>query len=185
MALYKYFAPAKPSLPKPNGPLSAVVPSSSIAAANKEVTKVLEEELDQKDATPKSARGEYERFTPEEKARIGKRAAEHGVPAAIRYFSKVFPGRSLKESTVRTWKKRYLQEISGRKRAGEAVTVEALENKKTGRPLMLSQDLDKQVQSYLAALRESGAVVNTAIVIACAMGVVKSHDSNPMVGISY
>ena len=181
MALYKYFAPAKPSLPKPDGPLSAVVPSSSIAAANKEVTKVLEEELDQKDATPKSAHGEYEHFTPEEKARIGKRAAEHGVTAAIRYFSKVFPGRSLKESTVQTWKKRYLQEISGRKRAGEAVTVEALENKKTGRPLML----DKQVQSYLAALRESGAVVNTAIVIACAMGVVKSHDFSAMVGISY
>ena len=129
--------------------LPAAVPSSSIAAANKDVTKVLEEELDKKDATPKSARGDYEHFIPEEKARIGKRAAEHGVTGAIRYFSKVFPGRSLKESTVRTWKKKYLQEISERKRAGEAVTVEALENKKTGRPLMLGQDLDKQVQSCL------------------------------------
>ena len=56
--------------------------------------------------------------------------------------------------------------------------MEALENKKTDHPLMLGQVLDKQVQSYLAALRESGAIVNTAIVIACAMGVVKSHDSN-------
>ena len=90
MALYKYFAPAKPSLPKPDRPLSAAVPSSSIATANKEVTKVLEEWLDQKDATPKSARGEYEHFTPEEKVRIGKRAAEHGVTAAIRYFPKYF-----------------------------------------------------------------------------------------------
>ena len=94
------------------------------------------------------------------------------------YFSRLFPDRSLKESTVRTWKKKFLQEISRRKRAGEAVTVEALENKKTGRPLMLGQDLDKQVQSHLAAPLESGAVVNTAIVIACAMDIVKSHNSN-------
>ena len=54
---------------------------------------------------------------------------------------------------------------------------------------MLSQDLDKQVQSCLAALRENGAVVNTAVVIACAMGVVKSHDSTLLQcnggGISY
>ena len=56
--------------------------------------------------------------------------------------------------------------------------MEALENKKTGCPLMLGQDSDKQVQSYLAALRESGTEVNTAIVIACAMDVVKSHISN-------
>ena len=175
----KYFAPAKPSMPNPNGPLYASVPSSAIAAANKEVTKVLEEAgLDQKHATPKSACGEYEHYTPKEKTLVGKRAAEHGVTAAIRYFSKVFADNSLKESTVRTWKKKYLRELSGRKRAGEAVTVEALENKKTGRPLMLGQDLDKQVQLYLAPLRESGAVVNTSIVIACAMGVVKSHDSN-------
>ena len=68
------------------------------------------------------------------------------------------------------------------------MTVEALENKKTDRQLMLGQDLDKQVKSYLAALCESGAVVNTAIVIACAMGVMKSHNSNffsAMVGTLY
>ena len=47
-------------MPNPNRPLSTSVPLSAIAAANKEVTKVLEEAgLDQKDATPKSARGEY------------------------------------------------------------------------------------------------------------------------------
>ena len=38
--------------------------------------------------------------------------------------------------------------------------------------------MDKQVRAYLAALRENGAVVNTTIAIACATGVVISHDSN-------
>ena len=36
MSLFKYFQ-TKSSLPKPDGPLSTVVPSSSIVAANKEV----------------------------------------------------------------------------------------------------------------------------------------------------
>ena len=73
---------------------------------------------------------------------------------------------------------KYLQEIPARKRAGEDMTVKELTNKKTGRPLILGEDLDKQVQAYLAALRENGAVVDTAIAIACAKGVVKLFDSN-------
>ena len=108
MSLLKYFQPSS-ALPKPEGRLSTVVPSSSIAAANKEVKQV----LDQTDKA-ELKRGAYEHFTPEEKARIGKRAAEHGVTASLRYFSKVYSGRSLKESTVRTWKMKYLQEIAAR-----------------------------------------------------------------------
>ena len=43
MALLRYFQqPADPLLPKPDGPLSTVVPSSSITAANKEVKRVLD-----------------------------------------------------------------------------------------------------------------------------------------------
>ena len=58
------------------------------------------------------------------------------------------------------------------------MTVKELPNKKLGRPLMLGEDLDKQVRAYLAALQENGAVVNTAITIASAKGVVKCFNSN-------
>ena len=176
MSLLKYFQ-TKSSLPKPDGPLSKAVPSSSIVAANKEVKEVLEKP-EEKDTLTPSKRGTYESFTPEEKARIGKRAAEHGVTATVRHFSRVFTNRSLKESTVRTWKMKYLQEVAARRRANEDTSVKELVNKKTGRPLMLGEDLDKQVRAYLTALRETGAVVNTAITIACAKGVVKNFDSN-------
>ena len=81
MSLLKYFQPSS-TLPKPEGRLSTVVPSSSIAAANKEVKQVLD-----KTDKPESKRGAYEHFTPEEKAQIGKRAAEYGVTASLRYFS--------------------------------------------------------------------------------------------------
>ena len=42
------------------------------------------------------------KFTPEEKASIAKAAAESGVTRAIRNVGKKFPGRALRESTVRT-----------------------------------------------------------------------------------
>ena len=94
-------------------------------------------------------------------------AAEYGVTATVCHFSRVFTNRLLKENTVRTWKMKYLQEVAARRRANEDMTV-------------LGEDLpmDKQVRAYLTALRENGAVVNTAITIACAKGVVKNFDGN-------
>ena len=150
MALLNYFQPATSMLPKPDDPLSRVIPASSIAAANK-VKKVLDlptgSRAEEKKTTSK--RGMYDHFTPEEKARIGKRAAEHSVTATIRYFSKLLPGRLLKESTVRTWKKKFLQEIARMKKAGEDMTVNEIADKKRGRPLLLGCELNKQVQAYL------------------------------------
>ena len=43
---------------------------------------------------------------------------------------------------------------------------------------MLGCDLDRQVRAYLSALRSNGAVVNTAIAIGCAEGIIKHFDSN-------
>ena len=67
------------TLPDPNGLLSEKVPSEAIAAANKEVTKVLEKPCQ----GSKSGRGPYLTLTPAQKFVIGKRAAEYGTSAAI------------------------------------------------------------------------------------------------------
>ncbi len=67
MALFKYFQRSDSVLPKPEGPLSAVVPASGIKAANAEVKPVLE--------AGASKRGTYDHFSPQDKARIGKRAS--------------------------------------------------------------------------------------------------------------
>ena len=56
--------------------------------------------------------------------------------------------------------------------------VHELPEKRRGRPLLLGAELDRQVQAYINSLRKSGAVVNTAIVMACAEGIVRSKDSN-------
>ena len=60
----------------------------------------------------------------------------------------------------------------GKRRAGGDDAMKELVNKKTGCLLYWEKSLDKQAQAYLEALRENGAVVNTAITIACTKGVV-------------
>lgn len=72
----------------------------------------------------------------------------------------------------------YSEELKKRVRSGTNTSIQELPSKRRGRPFLLGEELDKQVQSYLIALRKSAGVVNTAIVLACAEGIVKSHDSN-------
>ena len=67
---------------------------------------------------------------------IGKRAAEYGVTASLRYFYKAFTGRM--------WKLKYNQLVTVRRRAGGDMTMKELASKKPSRPLILGEDLDKQ-----------------------------------------
>ena len=109
---------------------------------------------------------------------IERRAAEYGVVAAIRHFNKEYP--NLKESTVRDWRDAYRQELKKKRKVDSkgGIKIDELPGRKRGRPLLLGEELDKQVQDYLTSFRESGAVVNTAIAMACAEGIVRSKDTN-------
>lgn len=60
--------------------------------------------------------------------------------------------------------------------AGKIVTVTSLPTKPQGRPLLLGQELDKAVQDYIEALRIAGGVVNTAIIMAAANGIISAKD---------
>ena len=173
MALFRYFKREKGNLPDPHGPLARSVPSTSIAAANSEVSTAIDTA-----SRNSGKRGHYEKYTPQQKAMIGKTAAEHGVAASVRRYMKDFP--NLKENTVRDWRNAHRLELKkrGRNRGEESINITELPQKKRGRPLLLGEELDKQVQAYLTSFRESGAVVNTAITMACAEGIVRSADSN-------
>ena len=105
MALYSYFKASDTKLPDPRGTLSKDVPSTAIAAANGEVKVELQRG---------KTRGPYTKFTPEQKAEIGKRAAEHGVVATVRYYEKRFPGNTRR---VRKWAW-YFPERNGPERTG-------------------------------------------------------------------
>ena len=181
LSLLQYYKIKRPVFPNPNGPLARVVPSSSIVATNEVVKNVISEATAGTSEGLKGSlkeQGPYVQFNPEEKARIGKRAVEYGVASTVRHFKCTFSDLEMKESSVRTWRNKYLDGLSKRKRAGEEMYVNELSDKKRGRRLMLGEELYKQVQSYVLDLRSNGAVINSSITIAVAQGIVTNYDSN-------
>jgi len=194
MALLKYFKRAEPTknekidsvLPKVDGPLGKLMPMSAIRAANTAVrAKLLESRhVTEADAAAGSDgdtikhRGRYQIFTSKERAEYGRRAAEYGITPAIRHFAKVdLKHRTLSPSTIFAWKENYLKELAKRKH-DEEPEVKELPPKKRGRPLLIGPQLDDRVQVYVKEMRKTGVVINTAVVMAAAEGIVKHHDAN-------
>ena len=156
-----------PFLPAEHGELSKVVPSKSIKEANKTAESLLSEESSRK-------RQKYQKVSTEMKSKIAKYASENGVQAAVKRFKEQVPNAPKNwKNTVRDWKYAYLHELYRKRGAGDNTNV-LLPAKRMGRPLLLGNELDKQVQEYIKSLRNGHAVVNTAIVLA----VVKGHDAN-------
>ena len=100
MSILDYYKPLNPTLPDPSGHLSSFIPPRAIAAANAEVG-------DQAETQPqrRKKRGKYIKYTPKERADIGRYAKLHGVSLASRVFSRRL-GVSINECTVRSFKKK-------------------------------------------------------------------------------
>ena len=182
MALLKYFKPVNSktldnTLPDPDSSLNEVVPSTAIAKANETVSKVLQQ------SSSSGERGPYLKLTPAQRYQIGKRAAEHGTTASIRYFKTKFPDLELKETTVRRLKCLYLSELQKKPLESRCdFIVQELIPKKRGRPLILGEELDKQVREYLLETRRHGGIVNTAVTIATGTGIVMSQNPSLLAG---
>ena len=168
MALLRYFKLKKSTLSDPEGPLSARISSDCIRETNKEVSSALKEK-----------RSPYIKVTQDQKAVVGKYAADHGVINAIRRYQPDFPADVLKESTIRGWRDAYRREVDlrveeAKKRAvSPDLDVKTLPMKKRGRPLTLQEEIDLEVQQYILHLREIGGPVNGAVVRASAKGILK------------
>ena len=166
MVLHRYFKRERSACP-------AKVPSLS------------EEEIHQVNKCVKHAMEQGEPFRMREVQRVhtrgkgddgGKYAAENGPAKTIRHFS----DRKIPETTARRLKSEYLlvmkAQINESKKDGTVPQVSSLSKKPQGRPLLLGQELDKSVQDYINAMRKVGGVVNTAIVIAAANGIVAARS---------
>ena len=126
------------------------------------------------EVTEHGKRKPYKKISDSLRAKIAHYALQNGNAAAIRKFSKEFDA-PLNESKVRSLKKSYVtaQEAKKRKTGEVDVVLESLPPKKHGRSLLLSDNLDTQVQAYIRASRAQGCVVNSSLVIAGAMGIIK------------
>ena len=146
--------------------MSEKIPSKAIVTANQKVAEVLEKQ------GGKFIRGHYHTLTPAQKLTVGKKAAEYGTTAAIWFFTKKHPKLPLKETTV--WRLKNMYQSQVQQKRSNISSLDDFQDffaKKTGQPLMIGEDLDKQVRDYVGYLRSTGAVVNTAVVIASAEGI--------------
>ena len=82
---------------------------------------------------------------------------------------------------ARRLKSKYLQKLreasdQAKKDPGKPVTLDTLITKEKERPLLLGEELDAAVQEYIKSLRTMGAVVNTIVVMAAAVGIIAARD---------
>ena len=174
MALYKYFSQDGPALPRKITCESSALTQKDLEKTNTKVKRSIEREA----AKPQKAspRGKYNDYTPQERAWIGKYAAENGPTKAAKHFSQVL-NRKVPETTARRLKAEYLQRATELPRTcsdGAVPVVLSLSTKQQGRPLLLGSELDGAVQDYIKSMRMVGGVVNTAIVMAAAEGIISS-----------
>ncbi|KAK3586300.1 hypothetical protein CHS0354_002802 [Potamilus streckersoni] len=109
-------------------------------------------------------------YSPEIRAEIGKYALEHGNTKAAKKYSKEL-NMSVGESTVRSFKKQYLDILKSSK--GE---INELMKARRGRPLVLG-DLNQEVADLIYRIKEAGGVINQDIVIETAQRVAKQHHN--------
>ena len=157
---------------------------TDVEAANKGVSDALQLAME------KVSRGKYNSYTPQQRAKIGKYAAENGPTRAVKHFTATW-GIHINESTARRLKSEYLKKlkevVSEVKSAGgeeskpKETAINSLEIKRKGRPLLLGADLDAAVQEYIQSLRMVGGVVNTLVVMAAAEGIVAVRDVSKLV----
>ena len=119
--------------------------------------------------------------------RFGKQVAALGVTASLKYYADKCP---LLRLSVRRFKNLYKEAV--KKKLDEVklpvptdypdsfpdCEVHDLPHMKTGRPLLLRDELDGQVQKYIKELRSRGTAVNSSVVIAAAEGIVMNKDAN-------
>ena len=172
MALFKFFKRQE----KPSKAGDSLLTRKEVESADKAVAKALGS------ASKQTIRGKYNSYTAEQRAEIGKYAAENGATNAAKRYTAAW-GIRINESTARRLKSEYLEklkeEVSKSKRAMQesgSITIKALETKERGRPLLLGAELDAAVQEYIQSLREANGVINTVVVMAAAEGIVSARD---------
>ena len=115
----------------------------------------------------------YLRYSGEERAKIGKYASIHGA-AAARYFSKTFG--NIRESTVKSIKADYLQEMRRKRSNGDFEDVKLLPKKKQDRRVLLGEALDKKLQLYLKEIRKNGGPLTASVAIGAARGLLLAEN---------
>ena len=116
---------------------------------------------------------QYCKWTDKQRYTIGKYAAENGNANTPRKFKTEFP--NLSESTVRTFKKRYHEEVRKFKEKIEESKSITKYARKTGR-LYLLGELDEMVQNQVRSLSKKGSAISTTVANATAKALISKYS---------
>jgi len=110
----------------PDGPLSRKVPAKAIELANAKVSEVIEKSHTQ---------APYLYLTSGQRYEVGKRAAEYGVTATLKYYAGKYPNLPLKETTTRRLKNLYKDTFNPKRKSKKAdmIVVKLTEDDKPQR----------------------------------------------------
>ena len=121
------------------------------------------------------------RYTPKDHAAIGKYACQHGTQAASNSFSRKLATK-VSKSSVHSIKRANVESVKQKRKAGsDDEEVTTLPLKKRGRPFLLGERVDKQVQLYLKKIRDQGGIITASVVVAAARGILISCDHSKLV----
>ena len=168
MSIYAYFQRETPSGLPIQPPVGSTLTQLEINKTN----KIVKEIIDRTESKTPKRRGKYATYTGTKRAKIGKYASEHGITKACKHFSQIWK-RDVPETSVRRYKGEYIKALAQQKDSGNS--VETLPTKRKGRPLLVGAELDTAIQDYLKSLRLAGGVVNTAIVLGAAEGIISAR----------
>ena len=147
-----------------------------------EVVLSVEHMVDPDDSTSTRKRRNYNHYSSDMRAKIGKYVSGNGNLRAINHFKEQVS--NLSESTVRTFKQAYEKKLKEKKKQGGAhaqVTVTSIPEDTRGRPPILL-DLDKKLITLLKSIRNRGGVVNFSVVKASALALIKSNPTKDFRG---
>ena len=116
----------------------------------------------------------YSKYSPEQKAEIGRYAANTNIASAVRKYQADFP--NLRKQTVYKFKKAYLKK---KESTGKEVII--LKAKKRGRPKLLPEEITKKAIQTIKALRLKGAPISYNVINAIAKGIVIANDRTMLV----
>ena len=149
--------------------------------AEKEVKKV-EEAVAEAARTGMKKRGHYDFLSDENKAKVAKML----YSTVLLHHCDILKERpNLKESTVRGWESKHMHSVAQGKsdtdKSNFVSTFAAKKKKKHGGLSLLEEDVESQVREFIRESRASAYVVNTAVIIGAATGIVKAKDANILI----
>ena len=101
---------------------------------------------------------------------------------ATRFFS-IKLKIALSETTVWSIRDSYRSQVNIRVKLGESSVLSSLPERKRGRPKLIGNDIDEQVQLYIRNIREGGGNISARVVMGAAQGILEYYGKEDLAGL--